>query len=127
MAEKFKLPEGVKDVTSEYGGTDSLTVEERAVAIEQFLRGTKKSSIRQKVLRLSLVLADGDDTSDEFYSALWFYSLPANENLLQSHFAKYAKGVMTADLTDFDSNPDVESFEKRKKPRRQRKSRGKRN
>lgn len=55
-----------------------LTVEQKTNIVENFFVRVKNIDRSIKIQRLALSLSDYDDSSDDYYAFLHFYSLPEN-------------------------------------------------
>jgi len=119
---KNKMP---KEVTSEYvNSKTSLSEKDKDLIRTTLLRGVTSSKKRAKIMRLAAILAEGDYESDDYWASVWFYSQPQNDDILMTHFTKWAVGTTPVDLRPPDSEPKVKPPAQKKNSAGKRKRRG---
>jgi len=112
-----KLPEGVKRVS----GKNKLSPEKRQQIVANFFKRVPSAEKRRRILRLSGVMSEGQEYSDEFFAAMHYYSLEENATRMERDFQKFAAGGSSGleGIFNVSSTPAEE-----RKPQRNRRGKG---
>lgn len=122
MADR-KLPEGVKKVSLD----SKLTPEKRQQIVSNFFKRVPSAEKRRRIVRLSGVMSEGQEYSDEFFAAMHYYSLEENATRMERDFQKFAaggssglEGLFNISAPEGARRPEAEE----RKPQRTRRGKG---
>lgn len=96
------------DVSNTNSENFELTKDQKANIIQNFLKRVTSVDKAIKIQRLALSLAENDDTSDEYYAAVHFYSLNENWPKIDKDYEEF---YIPGDLGSRNINVSSENIE----------------